>query len=99
MARLEGTKYSGKLEMFHQNRIDLQREVPHHPDLVEHLQNHPSDEFEVRLAEIGLYCEVYLEGSYTPSDLDHLCGILYKKLVAKRTGIITGISADFGKFH
>jgi len=99
MGRVEGTKWSDKLDFFHQNRIDLQKEIPHHPTLVERLQAHPVDEYEIRLAEVGLYCEVYLDGEYTPAELDHLCGILYKKLVTMRSGIITDVSADFGKFH
>ena len=74
--------------MFHQNRIDLDREIKHHPDLVERLKNHPADEFEMRLAETASYCDVILHGDYMPSDLDRLCGILHKKLFEKRTLII-----------
>ena len=77
-----------RIEMFHQNRIDLDREVRAHPVLMELLANQPSDEFEMRLAQIASYCEVLLHGDYLPSDLDHLCGILYKKLVGKRTPLI-----------
>ncbi len=71
---------------FHQNRIDLDRELVHHPELLELLANHPSDEFEIRIAEISLYCDIALHGDYLPSDLDKLCGILRNKLWEKRVG-------------
>lgn len=74
--------------MFHQNRIDLDRELHQHPQLLENLSHQPSNEFEMRIAEIASYCDVALHGDYSPLDLDHLCGILYKKLVEKRTSSI-----------
>ena len=75
-------------EMFHQNRIDLQLELKHHPILVELLQNHPQEDFEILLAEVARYCDVILHGDYLPSDLDRLCGILHKKLFEKRSLIV-----------
>jgi len=77
-----------KIVMFHQNRIDLDREIHNHSKLMERLANHPADEFEIRLAEIASYCEVLLHGDYTPDDLDKLCGILFKRLLEKRIPII-----------
>lgn len=74
--------------MFHQNRIDLQKEITQHPELQARLQNHPADEFEIRLAEIAAYCNIVLHGDYLQLDLDNLCGILCKKLYEKRTMII-----------
>ena len=75
-------------QMFGENKIALGREVAKHPKLLEFLANHPMDEFEVRLAEIAAYCEVALNDAYTEADLENLCGILEKKLVTKRVGII-----------
>lgn len=75
-------------QMFSAHRIDLAREVTRHPELIELLQKHPQEEFEILIAEIAAYCEVGLDDSYTPSDIDNLCKILYGKLVIKRTGII-----------
>lgn len=76
------------LDMFHQNRLDLNQEVNKHPKLMQLLFNHPVDEFEIRLAEIASYCNVILHGDYSKSDLDKLCEVLYKKLVEKRTPFI-----------
>lgn len=80
----------GKLvfNYFHQNRIDLDREIKEHPELQALLDNHPADEFEIRLAEVARYCDIILHGDYIPSDLDRLCGILHKRLYAKRSMII-----------
>jgi len=76
-----------RMEMFHQNRIDLDREIAgHHPELQKLLANHGSDEFEIRIAEIARYCDVILHGDYLPADLDRLCGILRNKLWEKRIG-------------
>ena len=83
-------------QMFSQHRLDLHQEVRKHPVLVDLLQKHPQEEFEILLAEIACYCEVVLDGDYTPADLDGLCKILYEKLVLKRTGIVfaDGIQKD-----
>lgn len=76
-----------KLEFFPQSFMDLQRELPNHPELVEHLQNHPADELELRLAEIASYCGVVLDGSYLPEELHKLAEILVKRLIAGRGGV------------
>ena len=73
--------------MFSQHRLDLHQEVAKHPVLLELLQKHPQEEFEILLAEIACYCEVMLDGDYTPTDLDNICKICYERLVLKRTGI------------
>ena len=75
-------------QMFSQHRLDLAQEVKQHPTLMEFINNHPQDEFEIILSEIAAYCEVGLDGDYTPSDLDGLCKVLYEKLVGKRTGFV-----------
>ena len=77
-----------KFEMFAEGKVDLLIEVRKHPILIELLQKHPQDEFEILLAEIACYCEVALDGDYTPSELDNLCAIFYRKLQYKRTGIV-----------
>jgi len=74
-------------QMFAESKVDLLLEVRKHPELIERLQAHPQDEFELLLAEIANYCRVALDGDYTPEQLDNLCGILYRKLQYKRTGI------------
>lgn len=79
---------SKHFQMFDEARIDLNIEVRKHPKLVDLLQKHPQDEFEMLLAEIACYCEVALDGDYTPDELSNLCKILCRKLQYKRTGIV-----------
>jgi hypothetical protein len=64
--------------------INLQREIQHHPKLQERLANHPMAEWEVKLAEICLYCEVIVDGTYMPEEIENLADILYKKLLLRR---------------
>lgn len=75
-------------QMFSEHRLDLAQEVKKHPILVEFMQKHDQAEFEILLAETASYCGVMLNDSYTPSDLDNLCKILYQKLLIKRTGLV-----------
>ena len=79
------------LKMFPEEFIRLSREVLHHPVLQERLLNHPTDEFEIRLAEIATYCEVMLDGTYDELQQIQLAKILEKRLYnmrPARTGII-----------
>lgn len=64
--------------------IRLQREIPQHPKLGARLQNHGATEWEVRIAEICNYCGVLVDGDYTPEDIQRLCGILERKLIERR---------------
>lgn len=68
--------------------IQLNRELIHHPVLMNLLANHERNdkinEWEVKLAEIAVYCEVLLDGEYNEEELVKLCGILYKKLIERR---------------
>lgn len=63
---------------------NLQREIARHPKLMKRLQNHGGGEWEVKLAEIALYCDVVLDGEYLPEDVQKLCGILERKLIERR---------------
>lgn len=74
--------------MFDQEFIDLNGELHKHPELCAHLANHSTAELEIRLAEIASYCQVILDGEYDGRDLKKLAGILYKKLLEKRTGVL-----------
>ena len=76
------------LHYFSDSRIALARELRNHPELCKLLANHASDEFEIKLAEIATYCEVILDGDYSPADLDGLCDLLIRKLKQKLSGII-----------
>ena len=73
---------------FGENKIALSREAIQHPQLMDILAKYTPDEFELQLAEIAAYCEIVLDDIYVASDLEHLCGILTKRLITKRVGII-----------
>lgn len=82
---------NGKLEnrwvavnMFPEYLIRLNVETSKHPILMERLANHLMAEWEVKLAEIANYCDVVLDGDYMPEDIENICNILYRKLIAKR---------------
>lgn len=68
--------------------IALNRELINHPKLMLLLQDHERNdglnEWEMKLAQIAVYCEVILDGQYMPEQLQQLAGILYKKLIEKR---------------
>jgi len=77
-----------RLEFFSEERIRLDREIQHHPELVTILENQVHKDFEVRIAEVAAYLGIILEGDYLPEDLDRLCGIMCNKLMEKRSNII-----------
>lgn len=68
--------------------IQLNQEVRNHPILMQLLGNHERNdavnEWETKLAEIAVYCEVILDGTYSEEELVKLCGILRVKLVGRR---------------
>ncbi len=88
------TKEAGKthwnykdIVFFGENKIALGREVGNHPELLNLLAKHPVDEFEIMLAEIAAYCHIGLNDTYSPDDIEKLCGILVERLTSKRTGM------------
>ncbi len=68
--------------------IALNQEVLHHPILMQLLGNHERkdgiNEWETKLAEIAMYCEVILDGTYNEEELIKLCDILRTKLIERR---------------
>lgn len=68
--------------------IALNQELKHHPALMNLLANHERNdavnEWEMKLAEIAVYCEVILDGEYLPEALIKLCEILRAKLIERR---------------
>lgn len=72
------------LNFFPEPFTQLNLEIQHHPILVELLAAHPPHEWEIRLAQIAQYCEVVLDGSYMPEDIENLCNILFKRLISMR---------------
>lgn len=76
-----------RLEFFPESRVALDREIKKHPELQELLDNHPADQFELRLTEVATYCGVILHGEYSQKDFDSICDRLRKVLIKKRTGL------------
>lgn len=76
------------LVFFPESFIALNQEVGNHPELCARLAKHPSQELEIRLAEIATYCDIILDGYYTQEDLERLADILVRKLKDKNSIII-----------
>jgi hypothetical protein len=74
------------VEMYNPVFVDLQTEVAHHPDLRMNMFLQGADRMEERLAEVGTYCGVALDGYYTPERLVVVCEEFLKILRAKRLG-------------
>ena len=75
-----------KQEMFSPERVALMREVNKHPVLASLLAAQGDLDWPAQLGEIAAYCNIVMDGYYSPMDLDRLCGMLVWKL--KEKGII-----------
>lgn len=84
-----GTYDRRHLVFFSEVQQALNYEVTKHPALGELLRNHPSKEFEVRLAEIAKYCGIALDGIYDGKDIDNICGLCLEELRKRSTLIVT----------
>jgi hypothetical protein len=85
-------------EFFYEGKIAVHREIrQHHPELNAFLgEKHEAGELEgeaVILEEIGAYCNIQLEGGYSPEDIEGLWDMLFIKLrdktAQRRVNIIT----------
>lgn len=78
-----------KVEMFPDGMIALNKELASgfHPRLAELLARHKADDWQMKLAEISVYCEVILDDTYDVRDLGKIAGILAKKLYNKRQSL------------
>lgn len=77
---------------FPTERIELNIEITHHPELQRELIEIGSlgdFSFETMLAGVAAYCEVALDGYYSQEELNKLCTILTDKLRKKRSLLIT----------
>lgn len=70
--------------IFPDSFIALNLEITHHPKLQLLLGNHPMGEWEIKLAEIALYCDVIVDGTYLPEELEKLATILRDRLILMR---------------
>lgn len=68
------------LQFFSPVRIELAKEVSHHPALKKLLADHPPEEFEIKLAEIAAYCGVAVDGYLYDKDIDQLCDLCIRRL-------------------
>lgn len=83
------SKYKGPvLEYFHHSRVELQKEVANHPQLIEQLAAFSHKDFGGKIGTVAAYCNIAMDGVYSQHDIDKLCGILIDKLKKKRTIII-----------
>lgn len=69
-------------------KVDLAIETSKHPELIGIIIDQPDVSFETRLGHVAAYCEVALDGAYSPDDLDRLCNMLTEKLRQKRSSIV-----------
>lgn len=83
--------------------IALNRELLNHPELMQRLANHERNdavnEWEVKLAEIAVYCEVILDGEYLPEAIVKLCDILRIKLISRRKDNRSLVIIDSSSVH
>jgi len=75
-----------RFEMLPEGYIALNRELATglHPKLEQHLTNYASEEVDIRLARIAIYCGVVMDATYTLEERDELCFILAGRLEVLR---------------
>lgn len=61
------------LEFFSEQQIELNKEVQRHPKLIEQLSLIDRGDFGNLLAQIALYCDIAVDGEFTPKQLDDIC--------------------------
>lgn len=80
-------------QYFSDNVIALLTEIRKHPDLMTILAVQQNPDPHIHLAEIAAYCGILLDATYTPEDIDKLCGIMVNKLQEKRVIVIHSTSS------
>lgn len=75
-----------QLDLFPESLIALNQETLYHPDLQSSLSL--QDSFEEKIAKICTYCDVMVDGAYSPQDMDKLYDILFRKLFEKRSILV-----------
>lgn len=76
-----------EIVMFPDEVIQLNKELatPYHPELVAILHKLPSNvSFQERLGHIAAYCDLVLDGMYSPDDIAGICDELANRLYLKR---------------
>jgi hypothetical protein len=84
--------------MFPESFIALQREIEHHPLLVQRLQKHAGLGIEVIFAETCHYCGVLVNAEFDGEMLEALADTLYHKLQSMKVReAIAGLSDNWRK--
>lgn len=72
--------------------VELGKETLLHEQLCINLLQLPKDSpVELKIAEIATYCDVVLDGTYSPEDVTKLCHTLYNRLRKKRGELVLEI--------
>lgn len=79
-------------DFFPQERIELNKEVLYHPELVLRLKEVAANApFEDKLLVIATYCNILVDGDYTQQDLNRVADACTLRLKQRRTEIILPI--------
>lgn len=85
-------------EYFPQAFIELQREMEHHPLLIQRIQKHHNLGMEVILAETCHYCGYQIDAELDGEQLEALADLLNKKLKGMAVKqAISGLSDNWAK--
>ena len=79
----------GYLQFFDDALIELNKEVKHHPQLMELLSEFPFEEKGQRIACIAAYCHIVVDTYLNDAGLNKLASLLVDELKAKRAIIIS----------
>jgi hypothetical protein len=82
-------KFTGEIDMFPQEFLDLRKETMKHPELLKMLES--CSDLAEWFATVGTYADVVIDGIFDKYSLGNLSVTLTKALYRKRTSfIITG---------
>lgn len=100
MSKQEETGSLGilKVVMFDEELIALNEEIANHPALMEILSKQEDKDIYVLIAEVSAYLGVILDGTYTKTDILHLCTKMTETLRNMRTGLIV-VSGESPNVH
>lgn len=80
------------IEEFPPERVELNIEITHHPELIIEMQRvaaqSGTNDFAIMLGVVAAYCEVVVDGTYTQQEIDKLCTILTNRLREKRQTLL-----------
>lgn len=69
--------------------LELDQEIMQYwPELVRLMNNHASDNFEVRLGEAAAFVNIYCHGNYSVQDLENLAEHILERLKKRRASVI-----------